>query len=229
MAIDLIQLVKDTIFPLSCVRCQRDGILLCARCRADFVCRNNQHCPYCDHVTMFGAACKDCHDQELDGVVSLGWYANPTLQTLIRHWKYSYVREVEGVIERLLYVWLNDAQRVPTDDWTVVPMPLYPSRDRQRGFNQSEIFARMVAQELGLPLAAVLSRTRHTWKAQAELDNQKRSQRRLDVFRASAPVPRHVILVDDVYTTGKTMRSAAAELKRAGAEVVWGLVLARGD
>lgn len=178
---------------------------------------------------MFGAACRDHADSELDGVVSLGWYANPTLQTLIRHWKYNYVREAEGVIERLLYVWLNDAQRVPTDDWTVVPMPLHPIRYRQRGFNQSAILARMVAQELGLSLAEFLVRTRHTWKAQAELDNQRRSQRRLDVFRASEPVPECVILVDDVYTTGKTMQSAAAELKRAGAEVVWGLVLARGD
>lgn len=228
MAIGLLKQIIDTIFPLRCVQCQRDDCLLCERCRADFVCRNRQHCPYCETVTVYGAACVKHRECELEGVVALGWYANKTLQTLVRNWKYNYVREAEEVIESLLHTWLNQAQQLPTNNWIVVPVPLHPIRERQRGFNQAEVLSQIIAKELGVSQQNALRRTRHNLKPQADLPQEQRSKRALS-FQVTEDVPKFVILVDDVYTSGRTMRVAAAELKRAGAEVVWGLVLARGD
>jgi len=60
-------------------------------------------------------------------------------------------------------------------------------------------------------------------------DKQKRANRRLDHFAVKGGVPKQVILVDDVYTTGRTMQVCAEVLKRAGVRTVWGCVLARGD
>ncbi|PIR47293.1 hypothetical protein COV06_04385 [Candidatus Uhrbacteria bacterium CG10_big_fil_rev_8_21_14_0_10_50_16] len=231
MAVGLFKTLKDTIFPLSCVGCQRDGELLCTVCRAGFVFRNTQHCPVCEAPTVYGSTCAEHVGGDLDGVVALGWYANPQLQTLIRQWKYGYVREAEPVIERLVSVWMNQTQQLPTGEWVVVPVPLHPIRERQRGFNQASILSRMVSDELGIPMdTLILIRTRHVLKAQAKMeDKTKRAANHLDHFRVDGQAPRQVILVDDVYTTGKTMQACARVLKRAGAQTVWGCVLARGD
>ncbi|HBU27681.1 TPA: hypothetical protein DEB00_01020 [Candidatus Uhrbacteria bacterium] len=231
MAVGLFKTLKDTIFPLSCVSCRRDGELLCSECRAGFVCRTTQHCPFCETVTAYGAACRSHTDESLDGVVALGWYANPYLQAVIRQWKYGYVREAEPVLENLLSVWMNQCQQLPTGEWVVMPVPLHPIRQRQRGFNQAMILGRMVSAELGVPInTTTIIRTKHVLKAQAEMtDKQKRANRRLDHFAVKGRVPKQVILVDDVYTTGRTMQMCTEVLKQAGAQTVWGCVLAKGD
>lgn len=231
MGVAFFQTLKDTIFPLSCVTCARNGHLLCQVCRADFALRERQQCPACEVVTAYGAACSKHRDTALAGVVALGWYAQPALQRLIRLWKYEYVRAAEPVFETLLARWLGGAPAIPTASWVVVPVPLHPMRARQRGFNQAAVLAHLVAQELGVPIQIdVLTRTRMSITPQAEMtDRDKRAKRGMGAFVVKKRVPTHVLLVDDVFTTGATMQACASALVGAGAEVVWGCVLARGD
>ena len=86
----------------------------------------------------------------------------------------------------------------------------------------------MLAEELGVPQKSLLRRTKHHIKPQADLETSQRSKREMSFVAVGKP-PGAVLLVDDVYTSGRTMQLAAAELKRAGASRVWGVVLARGD
>jgi ComF family protein len=111
-------------------------------------------------------------------------------------------------------------------DW-LVPVPLHPSRRRERGFNQ----AADLAGHLGLPTCAALARTRRT-RTQTELPAAARHENVKGAFtlrrRACARVPRRVIvLVDDVSTTGATLEACARVLKEAGADEVRALTAAR--
>lgn len=104
----------------------------------------------------------------------------------------------------------------------LVPMPLHQQRLRERGFNQASELCRQLSRHTGIPWdSGRLMRTR-AGSPQRESNRQKRQRNVRNAFqwRANAPCPQRVALVDDVVTTGATARAAAACLKRAGAEWV---------
>lgn len=109
----------------------------------------------------------------------------------------------------------------------VVPVPVHADRARDRGYDQAVLLARVVAQELGLPMVVALERQRRTI-AQFDLDRSRRGQNVKGAFRATAPVAgRWVILIDDVTTTGATLAACAHALMAAGALAVSALTVAR--
>lgn len=123
------------------------------------------------------------------------------------------------------------AQRVP-DAWIenalIVPVPLAYERQRERGFNQSHEIARAFAAARGLTVRTdVLVRSRHTPPQQhLKLDERRRNLRH--AFAVHAPVHNaHVLIIDDVMTTGSTLNEIAHTLKRAGCARVTNLVVAR--
>ena len=102
----------------------------------------------------------------------------------------------------------------------IVPVPLHARRLAERGFNQSALLARPLARDWKVPLAVdVLERVRDT-ERQAELDRAARLTNVSGAFRAVSSLKGdHVLLVDDVSTTGATLRACAAEVERVGAKV----------
>ena len=110
----------------------------------------------------------------------------------------------------------------------VVPVPLHPRREYQRGFNQADDLAR----HLGLPVAPLLKRVVHT-QSQIELPKEQRRENVKDAFefrpdpRSPIPDPRIVVLVDDVATTGATLDACATVLKRSGVREVRAITAAR--
>ena len=230
--IKIVQQIRNVAFPQCCIQCQREGHLWCKTCRADFICRTEQHCPGCGVVTVYGGRCAEHYDHVLDGVVSATWYANPSSKALMKLWKYRYVREAEPCISSVIGQWAFESQQIPAGEWIIVPLPLNPIRARQRGFDQSLFLAQTLSVELGIPMNTnIVHRKKHFNKPQAKLDDQDRRSRSFDgVFAINnkIAIPKQVILVDDVYTTGATMSAVASELKLAGVEVVRGFTFARG-
>lgn len=113
----------------------------------------------------------------------------------------------------------------------IVPVPLHPSRLRQRGFNQAEILARGVAQHLARPMEVAAVRRRRATPPQARLAARRRWQNVADAFEPCRPSPiagRRCLLVDDMTTTGATAESCGRVLRQAGATDVLLLTLARG-
>lgn len=124
---------------------------------------------------------------------------------------------------------------VPPDADLVLPVPIHPTRLAERGYNQAALLARPVARALGLPFAArVLRRLRDTPK-QTTLDRELRHINVRGAFvvadaRSKRLVAgRNVALVDDVRTTGSTLRACADALNEVGARRVYPLVLACRD
>jgi ComF family protein len=127
---------------------------------------------------------------------------------------------------------LRFSPRVEAEISAVVPVPLSAVRLRERGFNQAELLARSVAAERGWPLlGGVLERRRHTAR-QARLPQSERTANVAGAFqvaadRRAALADAHLLLVDDVLTTGSTAQACARALCLAGARAVSVLTFAR--
>jgi len=100
----------------------------------------------------------------------------------------------------------------------IVPVPLHPTRLRERGYNQALELAKPLAREFSLVLAPGLLRRTRATAAQSDLDAVARRKNLRGAFEVdtSHATPAHVALLDDVMTTGTTLREAARTLKRAG-------------
>jgi ComF family protein len=116
----------------------------------------------------------------------------------------------------------------------VVPVPLHPRKQAQRGFNQAELIARAALQQLARPQrfqlrTGVLSRQRETG-SQIGLTRHQRRENLRGAFAVIDPArvaQRDILLVDDVFTTGTTASECARVLRRAGAARVWVVTVAR--
>lgn len=161
-----------------------------------------------------------------DASYSFGEY-DGTLRKLIHLFKYSHMQPLAGPLGKMILSVLPRETRFDM----VVPMPLHWARQWKRGFNQSELLARVVSRRTGIPLIRAVRRRRAT-PPQAGLSNAQRRTNVAGAFRIRKRSPmrgRHVLLVDDVMTTGATLSACASALKRAGAGRVTVLTLARVD
>lgn len=170
--------------------------------------------------------CDACREglTPFDAAYVFGSY-DGALRELIRLLKYGKVETVARPLSRLL------SRTLPVDERfdLVLAMPMHWRKRWTRGFNQAELLAKPVARRMGLKLANNLRRSRYT-PPQASLDEthrRKSPENSFRVRRAEQVARKRVLLIDDVFTTGSTLRAAAAALKAAGAAHIAVLTLAR--
>lgn len=124
--------------------------------------------------------------------------------------------------ERLGQTWLK-ASAVPTSDKpVVVPIPLHPEKEKQRGYNQAELIARAFCEATGLPLQSQgLKRIKQT-EALFGLSPQQRENQVAEAFVLGKRFNSQgkVMLLDDIYTTGATVKAAKITLQQAGFQVI---------
>src|SRR5438093_3469357 len=197
------------LFPDRCGGCARLGELLCRRCRTALA-------PYPHGSDHFPTSLND---------VWVAFLFSGPMREIVHQFKYRRIRRLAQPLGGLMAAYLA-AWPLAID--SVLPVPLHRDRMAERGFNQAEALAREVANTLRLPLIADgLARVRMT-EQQARLDARARAENMRGAFRwQGAPPPRRILLVDDVLTTRATMGACAEALRAAGAEMVYGLALAR--
>ena len=167
-----------------------------------------------------------------DRLLSYGSYADPALQKVIFQFKYRFVKELANPLSELLITTLNEGgiETFLQDPLPIVTfIPLAPLRERWRGFNQSQLLASRVASYFNIPLLPLLGRA---WlaPAQAKIENEAVREKIIKgAFRLSAQKsfpPQKVLVVDDVLTSGATLKEAGRVLKRWGVKELWGLTVA---
>jgi ComF family protein len=154
------------------------------------------------------------------------------LRDAILKLKYGRRKPLAGPLGELLAAHIRKQPFWPETFDAVVPVPLHPDRERERGFNQAEMFALAVGQELALPaIDCVLIRNRKT-KTQTTLSAAKRRENVKNAFaiRDSQSIQgKTLLLVDDVITTLATCDECARMLLEAGARAVYAVALAREE
>jgi len=220
--------VGRTLFPPRCLVCAERGAGgrdLCAACTAALP-WNRSACLRCAIPLPAPGTCGQCLQTPpaLTETHAVFVYGFP-LDRLVPRFKFHN----DLAAGRLLSEWLVDASRDLPRPQALLPIPLHPQRLRQRGYDQALELAKPLARALQLPLlAAALVRTRAT-AAQSELDAaaRQRNLRRAFAVADRVTLPDHVVLIDDVMTTGATLQAAASTLLRAGVARVDAWVCAR--
>ncbi len=147
----------------------------------------------------------------------------PLLKKAVHTFKYRGVRSIAEDLGTLLV-----AVAPPTQNVVLCPVPLHWTRAFARGFNQADLLACVVARDCGLPLERLLKRTRPTGH-QVRRTKDERLAGVCGAFRCTVDRPPvHVVLIDDLSTTGATLSACAKALKDAGVERVDGWVVAHG-
>jgi ComF family protein len=220
----------ELIFPSRCAGCDARGALLCVACRPRLPWLDPNSCPRCAEPARGGAICRRClrAGQRVLSSLRAACRYEGAVRNAIRRLKYSRVRLFAVLAAQLVAA---DLATRPLSADLVVPVPLSDRRQRERGYNQSELIARELAGlgVLPAPVPAALERSRDT-RPQVELPRSARLENVRGAFVCERPelvAGRRVLLVDDVSTTGATLEACAASLIQAGAARVLALVVAK--
>lgn len=216
----------DLLYPPRCPGCGRVGELFCSECRRLVQPYPLLCCARCGRLSSARNLCPACaaSSSPLDAVFPAALFAHPIRQA-IHDFKYEGTADLAAPLaDWLVAAWQR--HRLAAD--LIVPVPLHPRREAERGYNQSGLLARRLSEAVAVPLApAELVRTVRT-RPQVGLTLDQRRANIAGAFRCAGCVTDlRVVVVDDVCTTGATLEACAAELKAAGARAVWGLTLAR--
>ncbi len=225
-----LSIILDLLFPPRCMGCGRRGGWLCPACDGELRPVSPPLCARCGRQwdgRSGDGRCPACRGTRsgLDGLRAAYYFEGP-IRRGIHGLKYRGQRSLAEPLTGLL---LPAFDALPWAPDVVVPVPLYPSRQRQRGYNQSKLLAGTLARERRLEMVEGAVLRRRDTPPQIGLDA---AARRANVAGAFAGKPGalagwRVLLLDDVCTTGSTLEACADAAREAGAVVVWGLVLAR--
>lgn len=221
----------DLVFPKKCLGCGKGGTYLCDSCL------QKQHlakpsCPMCDKPSIDGMTHARCKKNlGLDGHVAI-WNYGGIIRKAIVKLKYSYAKELAN---GLAYAAIN---KIESSDIAIAlpkrsvltPVPLHWYRKNYRGFNQSGLVGEKISGYLNFRFVEDLLIRNQMKKSQTELKGRERRKNVRGVFSLNKKYDienTNIIIFDDVYTTGSTIKEACKVLKRNGAGAVWGFSIAR--
>jgi ComF family protein len=226
------------IYPARCENCGT-GVehpqYLCAKCAASAARIEAPFCEVCSEPFR-GAisgrfACANCAGRSFYFTCAVARYRSEGVVREFIH-RFKYQREFQ--LRHPLAAWAAEAledERIRADRVdALVPVPLFAARERHREFNQAEALGRLVGKGAGIAVSDCLIRTRNTAR-QVGHDRRSRMENLRNAFRMrqnTAVSGRHLVLVDDVLTTGSTLDECARVLIEAGAASVRAITVARG-
>lgn len=197
------------IFPCKCVLCHRlltkDQTDFCHHCRqnTETFKKSKHNIPFVAHWTAL-------------------WYYKENVRKSIHRFKFGFRRHYAEIYARHLAIKLSDSLAADADILSWIPVS--PLRKLKRGYDQSELLCRAIANELGMPATPVLKKIRNT-PPQSGLKGI--DQRRANILGAYKPMKsvnlsgKRILLIDDVVTTGATGSECAKTLLIAGAKEVY--------
>ncbi|OIO89853.1 MAG: hypothetical protein AUJ92_20425 [Armatimonadetes bacterium CG2_30_59_28] len=225
----------DLLYPPRCQCCQEfSADLICVECAQGFQSVEPPFCEQCgvpfDPAAIVVGVCGECRE----GRCALGrmrstFYFRESVRTAIHAFKYRGCRRLFRPLGEMM------GGRFPElfgnlQVQCILPVPLHPRRERERGFNQAVLLASVIGETCAIPVMSdVLHRSKFT-QPQVGLTKAQRAENMRGAFtvtRGEAVREKRVLLVDDVLTTGSTIAACARILTKAGAAAVYGYTLAR--
>ncbi|MEK7507928.1 MAG: double zinc ribbon domain-containing protein [Patescibacteria group bacterium] len=229
----------NILFPSRCINCEKQTegrSVICAECFGNIDLNKTLFCGQCRARLPEGK--KVCHKSAPYLLGAAANYENGAVKNMIHGLKFRFLKKSGEALGKLLVHYVDSVAKLQEfdidkkDGAVVIPIPLSKKRERVRGFNQSEIIARVFADRYEFDLALdCLVRTRDT-VPQSETGNIAERLRNVrECFSVINEKPlidkKMVVLIDDVTTSGATILAAAKELKRVGVKHILALVIAK--
>jgi len=165
-------------------------------------------------------------------------YENLITQTLIHTLKYKFIEDLSLSLGKLLVNFLNEFDKKNNfpilknpQKIVITAVPLHKKRLLERGFNQAELLAALVAKKFRFDFQPYLLKRKRYTESQTQLTRKGRQQNLRNAFELQKSLDfsnKNVIIIDDVATTLATLNECAKALKQTNCQQVWGLVIARG-
>ena len=209
------------IAPHHCCGCNQIGTLLCDYCKYNITCEQNMVCIACGRPSSLIHLCKDCKVP-----YQKAWFVGErkdTLQRLIDLYKFDRAKSAYILLGDLLLDILPD---LPSDT-VIVPVPTVSGHARERGYDHMMLISRYIARRRGLKLKKLITRKTSTKQRQASLSDRERQASRAFAIEEKLDPKIPYLIIDDVFTTGATVKYCAKALIDAGAKNIWVAVIAR--
>lgn len=229
------EFVKNSLFPKYCLGCGRIGVYICPTCRSNMAVVRRDSCAYCGRASFFGLTHPGCRRVlGIDGIKSFFHYT-PLVQNIIKKIKYQLVfSAIDDLMHAIPAEKLDELSfyHNVSSSFTLIPVPLHTNRLKKRGFNQSNLIAVFIAANLQFEINDCLVYRKKNTASQTGLKTDK--ERFSNVLGAFSTNPNkknsitgsNLIIVDDVWTTGSTIKEMCRLLKRSGAQTVYALTVA---
>ena len=228
----------DLIFPIKCINCGKFGDYVCRGCLRTISIKKNFECIGCKRNTSFGQTCHMCAKKNfVDQLLIVADYKNPLVEKTLKFLKYKFITDLRWplsiLIKRYLkWLTLDKKFNIFKDNPLLIPIPLHPRRLNWRGFNQSELLAKNLADTFQMEIALDIMERTVNATPQADIKEKEERLKNLNgIFRIKNGIritDREILLIDDICTTGATLNECAKVLKDNGASKVIALVIARG-
>lgn len=217
--VSFIERILRLVYPARCMVCEailkeESPVYLCGPCKKD--------------LKRYGKGFFRLAElPRIDGLFAAFHYSGG-METAIRSFKFRNQPRLSETISRLLYEELEKQSITPEFDF-IIPVPMHPRKKRQRGYNQSELIARRLGEYLNKEVRTdILKKTVYT-RPQSRLKRKDRINNLEGAFSVCQDVfveGKSVLLVDDVLTTGTTLKTCAEILKEKGVSIIYGIVIA---
>jgi len=225
-----LELLLRAVFPTSCLGCGRKtekDLAICKDCLKSVKINDSFFCGQC-HARL-SAPTKICHlDTPFILAAATNYRENEVIQKIIRRFKFKHSDWVGKTLAEIIYPYARKI--IPPENLFICAVPLSERRLQERGFNQAQVIANLIAPKLDLPiLDSALLRVKET-KPQTLIHGLKNRKENLEnAFWAdiNKVKNKNILLIDDVTTTGATLHSVAKTLKSAGAKKIFALVGAK--
>ena len=203
----IIEIVVDIIFPRNCLGCGKEGKYICEKC------------------DLFLSETPSLFSQgSLEELVSIWEYEGLIKEIILKIKYYGTFEAINDLVKKAFKI------RKPylTEDTIITFVPMFRKKEKQRGFNQAEIIAKKVGEMTGSKVLSLLEKIKDT-PSQTKLDKNERLKNIRGSFRIKEGIicNSNILLVDDVWTSGATMKECARVLKKSGVKRVFGFTLTR--
>lgn len=228
------ELLLDILFPPLCALCGKNladaekARLLCGDCFDAIPINASLTCPTCK--ARLADNKKTCHKDSSFRLAAATFYEQADAKQLIHRLKYQKTAALAKPLAELMFAHLTNLN-LKIDDYALIPIPLHPTRRRERGFNQSELLADILSVKLNLPVIKnYLLRVKNSQPQAAAKSLAERLLNIKNSFAVKNSPPlncKKIILIDDVFTSGATMNEAVKSLRQNGVQKIIALVAAR--
>jgi len=224
--LELLRALSSLFYPPVCTICLGSveaGEYLCDDCHAKTPRISPPFCARCSEPfsgTMSGIfTCANCSHRRLYFEAAVAVYrSRGIVRRVVHEFKYGHQMHLQHLVGQWLHAALDDERLRGRQFDVIVPVPLHPARQRERGFNQAALLALLLGERIAAPVEPVLERIRYT-TTQTAFDRSERMENLHGAFRLRRKMDvrgLRVLLVDDVLTTGATLSECARILKKAG-------------